>query len=44
VILASMAASGALAGMVGVNEIAGVHGRLLPDFVAAPASPALRWA
>jgi general nucleoside transport system permease protein len=34
VILASMAASGALAGMVGVNEIAGVHGRLLPDFVA----------
>ena len=33
-ILASMAASGALAGMVGVNEIAGVHGRLLPDFVA----------
>ena len=33
-ILASMAASGALAGLVGVNEIAGVHGRLLPDFVA----------
>ncbi len=32
--LASMAASGALAGLVGVNEIAGVHGRLLPDFVA----------
>jgi simple sugar transport system permease protein len=30
----SMAASGALAGMVGINEIAGVHGRLLPDFVA----------
>ena len=30
----AMAASGALAGMVGVNEIAGVHGRLLPDFVA----------
>ncbi len=30
----SMAASGALAGLVGVNEIAGVHGRLLPDFVA----------
>jgi len=29
-----MAASGALAGLVGVNEIAGVHGRLLPDFVA----------
>ncbi len=33
-ILWSMAASGALAGLVGVNEIAGVHGRLLPDFVA----------
>ena len=33
-ILLSMAVSGALAGMVGVNEIAGVHGRLLPDFVA----------
>ncbi|MBA4174967.1 MAG: sugar ABC transporter permease [Leptothrix sp. (in: Bacteria)] len=33
-IVASMAASGALAGLVGVNEIAGVHGRLLPDFVA----------
>jgi len=32
--LASMAASGALAGLVGVNEIVGVHGRLLPDFVA----------
>jgi general nucleoside transport system permease protein len=30
----SMAASGALAGLMGVNEIAGVHGRLLPDFVA----------
>jgi len=30
----AMAASGALAGLVGVNEIAGVHGRLLPDFVA----------
>lgn len=33
-ILLAMAASGALAGLVGVNEIAGVHGRLLPDFVA----------
>jgi simple sugar transport system permease protein len=30
----AMAASGALAGLMGVNEIAGVHGRLLPDFVA----------
>jgi simple sugar transport system permease protein len=30
----SMAVSGALAGLVGINEIAGVHGRLLPDFVA----------
>ncbi len=30
----SMAASGALAGLVGVNEIAGVQGRLLPDFVS----------
>ena len=33
-VVASMAISGALAGLVGVNEIAGVHGRLLPDFVA----------
>ena len=33
-IVLSMATSGALAGLVGVNEIAGVHGRLLPDFVA----------
>ncbi|MBZ8140193.1 sugar ABC transporter permease [Rubrivivax gelatinosus] len=33
-ILLAMAVSGALAGLVGVNEIAGVHGRLLPDFVA----------
>jgi len=33
-VLLSMAVSGALAGMVGINEIAGVHGRLLPDFVA----------
>jgi simple sugar transport system permease protein len=33
-VVLSMAASGALAGLVGVNEIAGVHGRLLPDFVA----------
>jgi general nucleoside transport system permease protein len=30
----AMAASGALAGLMGINEIAGVHGRLLPDFVA----------
>ena len=29
----SMALSGALAGLVGINEIAGVHGRLLLDFV-----------
>jgi simple sugar transport system permease protein len=33
-ILRSMALAGALAGLVGVNEIAGVHGRLLLDFVA----------
>jgi ABC-type uncharacterized transport system permease subunit len=33
-ILAAMLLSGALAGMVGINEIAGVHHRLLPDFVA----------
>jgi simple sugar transport system permease protein len=33
VVVAAMAASGALAGLVGVNEIAGVHGRLLADFV-----------
>ena len=33
-VLVAMAASGALAGMVGVNEIGGVHGRLIADFVA----------
>ncbi len=33
-VVLSMAASGALAGLVGVNEIAGVQGRLLPDFVS----------
>jgi len=33
-IMLSMALSGALAGLVGVNEIAGVHGRLLAEFVA----------
>src|SRR5204863_2945654 len=32
-IVASMALSGALAGMVGINEVAGVHGRLLLDYV-----------
>ncbi len=34
VVLWAMAASGALAGLAGVNEVAGAHGRLLPDFVA----------
>jgi len=29
-----MAISGALAALVGINEIAGVHGRLIADFVA----------
>ncbi len=33
-VMLSMALSGALAGLVGINEIAGVHGRLLGDFVA----------
>jgi ABC-type uncharacterized transport system permease subunit len=33
-VLRSMALAGALAGLVGVNEIAGVHQRLLLDFVA----------
>jgi simple sugar transport system permease protein len=33
-IMLSMAISGALAGGVGVNEIAGAHGRLLAEFVA----------
>lgn len=33
-ILLSMAISGALAGLVGINEIAGVHGRLIGEFVA----------
>lgn len=34
VVIGSMALSGVLAGLVGVNEIAGAHGRLLLDFVA----------
>ena len=33
-VLIAMAVSGALAGMVAMNEVAGVHGKLLPDFVA----------
>jgi simple sugar transport system permease protein len=33
-VMLSMAISGALAGLVGVNEIAGVHGRLIADYVA----------
>jgi general nucleoside transport system permease protein len=33
-VLIAMAFSGALAGMVAMNEIAGVHYKLLPDFVA----------
>ncbi len=33
-ILLAMGVSGALAGLVGINEIAGVHNRLLPDFTA----------
>jgi simple sugar transport system permease protein len=33
-VMLSMALSGALAGLVGINEIAGVHNRLLPDFTA----------
>ncbi len=33
-ILIAMGVSGALAGMVAMNEVAGVHGKLLPDFVA----------
>ncbi len=32
-VMFSMALSGALAGLVGINEIAGVHGRLLLDYV-----------
>jgi ABC-type uncharacterized transport system permease subunit len=32
-IMIAMALSGALAGLVGVNEVAGVHGRLLLDYV-----------
>jgi general nucleoside transport system permease protein len=33
-IVTAMAISGALAGLVGINEIAGVHNRLMADFVA----------
>ncbi len=33
-VMLAMVVSGAMAGLVGVNEIAGVHQRLLPDFVA----------
>jgi simple sugar transport system permease protein len=32
-VMLSMMISGALAGLVGINEVAGVHGRLLLDFV-----------
>jgi general nucleoside transport system permease protein len=32
-IMRAMAISGALAGLVGINEVAGVHGRLLLDYV-----------
>jgi general nucleoside transport system permease protein len=32
-VMLSMVLSGALAGLVGVNEVAGVHGRLLLDYV-----------
>jgi simple sugar transport system permease protein len=32
-VMRSMMISGALAGLVGINEVAGVHGRLLLDFV-----------
>ncbi|MBK9136692.1 MAG: ABC transporter permease [Betaproteobacteria bacterium] len=34
VVMLSMAISGALAGLVAVNEVAGAHGRLLAEFVA----------
>jgi general nucleoside transport system permease protein len=33
-VLIAMAVSGALAGMVAMNEVSGVHTKLLPDFVA----------
>lgn len=33
-IVLAMAVSGALAGLVGMNEISGVSGRLMPDYVA----------
>ena len=33
-IMIAMAVSGALAGLVGMNEIAGVHGKLLLEFVS----------
>ena len=33
-IMVAMAISGALAGLVGINEIAGVHNRLIAEFVA----------
>jgi simple sugar transport system permease protein len=33
-VLVAMAVSGALAGLVGMNEIAGVHGKLLLEFVS----------
>jgi simple sugar transport system permease protein len=33
-VVAAMAISGGLAGLVGINEIAGVHNRLIADFVA----------
>jgi general nucleoside transport system permease protein len=33
-VLIAMAVSGALAGMMAMNEVSGVHGKLLPDFVS----------
>ncbi len=33
-VLIAMGISGALAGMVAMNEVSGVHGKLLPDFVS----------
>jgi ABC-type uncharacterized transport system permease subunit len=41
-IMRSMMLSGALAGLVGINEIAGVHGRCWRTSSPAPASPASR--
>ncbi len=43
IIIVAMAISGALAGLLAVNEVMGVQHRLVLEFAAGPASSASRW-